>query len=344
MTMASLPATALATRQLSPSLIPVRSGVGSAAAREAGSTSIPVGIISGSHRANQEVNILDLLGGGSGGSGAMEGGDGINLILEGLYRNNVDVDVDVVGIIDQCLVTGNGNMDINCFIGKLDDQIADFDVKEMAEQMGVGTEPYVQPPALDCPSGEAEVKSFQIPPTGERCVVCIPFLATTICGYSCSCSNGNCGCSMKPPDCPGTLICAGSNGNNQEEESVPPSGAPVGDDASNENGAKDALNEIPEDAVALEGDVSTQLETPSNSPTAYFGEGEDSAQQDQVVLSEGGANETKEATALPDQTETVPSSPLPRNDKNDSSARKHAGPGTFVSLVGLLAASATIFL
>lgn len=375
MVIISLPATALAARRLSPSRILVRAGVGSADddAQEARSTNIPVGTSSGSRRArrNQEVNILDLLGGGSGGSGAMEGGDGINLIMDGLYQNNVDVDVDVVGIINQCLVAGNGNMDINCFIGKLDDQIPDFNVKEMAEQMGVGTEPYVPPPVLDCPSDETEVKSFQIPATGEYCAVCIPFHARTICGFSCSCSNGDCGCSLKPPDCPGTLICAGTDGHGQE---ALPSEPEIWDNVANADGGADAtVNEIPEDNVALEGDGSNPSEMPGtgNSSTAFFEEKDSSeagknvaihqepasivdynvtstyTEEDLAVLLEDAANETNNESAPPDLGATVPSSQSPRNDENSSSARKHTGLGLFSLLVRLIvipAASAILLL
>ena len=323
----------------------------------------------GSRRArrNQEIGLLDLLAGGGGGGGGFQGEDGINMILDGLYQNDVDVDVDVVGIINQCLVAGKGNMDINCFIEKLDEQIPDFDVKEMAEQMGVGTEPYVPPPALDCPSGETEVKSFQIPVTGEYCAVCIPFDARAICGFSCSCSNGDCGCSLKPPDCPGTLICA--DGHYQEEL---PSKPEIGDSSANVNGgADDAVNEIPKDPVAMEGDGSIPSEIPSEMPgnsSTAVSEGGDSAEtgtdvatqqdpdrivdynvtstSDEVDLAdvlEDAANETS------DQAGTAPTLQLPRNDENTSSARKHTGLDFFsllhvVGLIVIPAASAILVL
>ena len=319
-------------------------------------------------RRNQEVGLLDLLAGGGGGGGGLQGEDGVNMILDGLYQNNIDVDVDVVGIINQCLVAGKGNMDINCFIGKLDEQIPDFDVKEMAEQMGVGTEPYVPPPALDCPSGETEVKSFQIPVTGEYCAVCIPFHARTICGFSCSCSNGDCGCSLKPPDCLGTLICAGTEDGHDQEEL--PSEPAIGVNGTNADGAgaDDAtLEEIPEDTVALEGGGSTLSEMAGNSSTAFFGgddsieTGEDleiqeepdgivdynvtstSTDGDLAVLLQDADNETEEATASPDQGGAEPSSQLPRNDENSSSTRKHAWFGIF-SLLGLLVPAASAIL
>lgn len=352
-----LPVTALAARRQSPSsLDPTATSVGS------------TNVGSRPRRRNQGI-LEDILFGG--GSGGMEGVDGINMILDGLDQNNIDVDVDIVGIIDRCIAAGNGNLDMSCFVDELDGQIPQFDVKEMADRMGIETEPYVPPPALDCPSGETEVKSFQIPATGEYCAVCIPRLATTICGYSCSCSNGDCGCSLKPPDCPGTLICAGTTEDLDQQEPTPEQPT-IGDDeaggAANDGGGADdpLLNEIPdEDAVDFEGGG-----TADGNSTAFFEE-EDSAETgkdlaiqqepngnvdynmsasggvDHAVSSEDTANETMEATASLDHAETVPSSQLPRNDENSSSARKRASLGLFSLFVsGLLhlAASATVVL